>query len=134
MKQRYAIYGSDSNIIGSDAYIRSYNDSDLDAPEKIKNIIDMFWNSKILLTDESYKFKAAYGKNGAILCFAKSEDVIKTYGIILPETHPSFNNLITLLVKRRNSSKTPVTDIWAALDKDYRYFNYRKVVRDSIFP
>jgi len=133
MKRRYAIYGTDPNITG-DAYIRSYNDSDLDTPEKIKNIIDMFWNSKVLLNDKRSKFVAASGKNGAILCFAKGESTLKTYGIILPETHPSFNNLITLLVKRKNSSKTSITDIWTALEKDYRYFNYKKAVNDSIFP
>lgn len=134
MKQRYAIYGNDSNIIGMDAFIRSYNESDLDTPEKIKNTIDMFWNSQILLNDKSLEFVAANGKDESIICFARGKNILKTYGIILPETHPAFNNLVTLLVKTKNRSRTNITDIWIALEKGYRYQSYKKAVYDSIFP
>ena len=128
MKQRYVIYGSDSNIIASTGYIRSYTDTDIDTPEKIKSIIDRFWNSSILLKGGEYEFVSAEGRDGAIICFARGKNVLKTYGIILPETHPAFNNLLTLL--RHKSAHT----VYDALMSNQRLINYKLVVKDSIFP
>lgn len=134
MKQRYAIYGNDTNTVEWSAYIRTYAESDLDTPEKIKSIIDKFWNSTVLLNDKSFEFVSTDGKDGAIICFAKGKNILKTYGIILPETHPSFNNLITLLQRRKNKSKTTVKDIYDAFDADQKYRHYKQAVYNSIFP
>tara|TARA_R110000868_G_scaffold187603_1_gene430109 strand:- start:102 stop:488 length:387 start_codon:yes stop_codon:yes gene_type:complete len=128
MKQRYVIYGNDFNIISSQGYVRSYTDTDIDTPEKIKSIIDKFWNSSVLLRGGEYEFVSAAGKDEAIICFARGRNVLKAYGIMLPETHPAFNNLLTLL--RHSRPK----DVYNALEIDQRLTNYKNVVQHSIYP
>lgn len=130
MKQRYVIYGNDSDITSSSGYIRSYKITDIDTPEKIKSIIDKFWNSNVMLKNGEYEFVSAEGKDGAIICFARGKNSLKTYGIILPETHPSFNNLITLI----QQSKSLKAEVYDAFDTNQRYNNYKLAVKDSIFP
>ena len=115
---RYKIYGTD--VFASEPpYVRSLDITDEMDEYDIINLINKFWNIRHHYNraeDEGKNPKLIVGsdKDGCLTLFLRTEVSLRRLGMLLPETHPLFNNSTIWNARLR---KVPVSQIKYFIDQ-----------------